>query len=309
MIHPRTESRYSRSFLVAGALVAFAATTTTAQTTIENTLRQYGAETVKGYIQPLADLFSGNLGSGFYHGASIPGGVHFGIELIAMAGAVKDEHRTYIATTPPGFTPATFETATIFGGQGTTVQHSTNPSLSYKGSDGFVDADYFPAAVPQVRLSVMGFEGIGRYFNSSLVSSLPEDDFPETKLLGLGARTGLNRFLPMLPLDVSVGVFWNSFEMGDIVAFDGLSIGAQASKQFSMLTLYGGAASEKGTMNLTYTSTNPDFPGAVDIDVDVDQHIRFTGGLALRLGPLGIFGDASTGGETIYSAGIRLLGF
>jgi hypothetical protein len=309
MIRPPAESRHSRSFLVASALVALVASTGAAQTTIENTLRQYGAETVKGYIQPLADLFAGNMGSGFYHSAAIPGGVHFGIELVAMAGAVKDEHRSYIATTPPGFTPETFETATIFGGTGTTVQHSTNPALSYKGSDGFVDAEYLPFAIPQIRLSIMGFEGIGRYFKSSLISSLPEEDFPETELLGLGVRTGLNRFLPVLPLDVSVGVFWNSFEMGDMVAFDGLSVGAQASKNFSVLTVYGGAASEKGTMNLSYTSTNPDFPGEVDVDLDVERHIRFTGGLALRLGPLHLFGDASTGGETVYSGGIRLLGF
>jgi hypothetical protein len=301
--------------VVAGAMMAIAAAPVAAQSTLENTLSQFGGETVRGYINPFNQLFAANLGSGFYHSAAIPGGLHLGLEIVAMAAPVKDKHKVYIATTPDGFDPPEFETATVFGGPGTTVTHSGNPALTYRGTDGFIDADYFPWAVPQVRVSIMGFEGTVRYMNSDLIPGLSgegdddEEDLPKTTLFGVGVRTGLNTYIPMLPLDVSVGVFWNNFDVGDIMTFSGTSFGAQASKSFRVLTLYGGIASESGTMNLTYTSENPDLPGTVDLDLVVERHVRLTGGLALGFGPFHIFGDASTGGETAYSAGIRLIGF
>ena len=316
MVHPPTRYPHSRSSVVvlAAAIMAIGAAPAAGQSTLENTLSQFGGETARGYINPFNQLFAANLGSGFYHSAAIPGGFSLGLEIIAMAAPVEDKHRIYTATTPDGFDPPTFETATIFGGPGSTVSHSGNPSLTYRGSDGFIDADYFPWAVPQARVSFMGFEGTVRYMNSDLIPGLSggdgdDEDLPKTTLLGFGLRTGLNKFIPLLPLDVSIGVFRNTFDVGDIMSFTGTSFGAQASKGFGMVTLYGGVASESGTMNLTYTSENPDLPGTVDLDLDVKQHVRITGGLALALGPFHIFGDASTGGETAYSAGIRLIGF
>ena len=83
-----------------------------AQSDFESTLKQYTGESVKGYIQPLQDMFGANLNSGFYHSAQIPTtGFHFGFEIIGMGSIVGDAQKTYTANAPPGFTPG----ATGFG--------------------------------------------------------------------------------------------------------------------------------------------------------------------------------------------------
>jgi hypothetical protein len=291
--------------LAAAACLAAGASGAGAQSTLETTLRQYNAETVRGYIQPLADLFSVDMSSGFYQSASIGRRWAFSFELVGMAAAIEDEHRTYVARTPDGFEPQTFETATVFGGEGTLVNSTNSPGLSYRGSDGFIDADYLPAAAPQIRMSLFGTEAIVRYLSSSL-SSLPEEDFPETTLLSIGGRHNISQYLPMLPLDVSVGAFWSSLEMGDIVEFTGLSYGVQASKALSLLTLYGGLATDDGTMKLTYTPSDPSETEPISVDIEAEGGVRVTGGALLRLGPLQLFGDATFGPATAYAAGLRI---
>jgi hypothetical protein len=299
-----------RSTILASALVLASATAlpVVAQddgSTIETVLRQYNQQTVVGYVQPLVDLFATDMSSGFFHSASIArGSLGFSFELVAVGSSIEDKHRTYIASTPPGFTPATFETATVFGGTGTTVASETNPSLTYRGSDGFIDADYLPAAAPQLRISLLGMEATVRYLSSSLFKSLPEEDFPDTDLLGIGLRHNISQYLPMLPLDLSIGGFYSSLDMGDIIAYSGLSIGVQASKDVSrVLTLYGGLASETGTVNLTYTPGDPS-ESPVNIDIDAEGGVRITGGAAFRLGPVVLFGDANFGSATTYAGGI-----
>lgn len=300
----RRRTRYILAFCLAAALSAVPPARAQSNT-LETTLRQYGETTVRGYIQPLADLFAANMSSGYYHSAGIPAGrVRVALDIVAMGTKVEDKHRTYTARTPEGFTPESFETATVFGGQGTTV---TDPSgAEYRGSDGFIDADYLPSAVPQLTVSFLRTEATVRYLPSSAFKSfLEEQDFPETSLIGLGLRHDIGQYLPMLPLDLSIGAFYSAVEMKDIVDFSGLSVGVQASKAFSMLTLYGGLASESGTMRLTYTPSDPS-EAPVDLDVDAEGGIRMTGGALLRLGFLQVFGDASVGPFTAYSGGIRI---
>ena len=302
---PRRRTRTILAFgLVAAVAVVPAARAQSQNSSLETTLLQFNEATVRGYIQPLADLFAANMGSGFYHGASIPAGrMRFSLELVAMGSKVEDSHRVYTANTPEGFQQETFETATVFGGQGTTV---TDPSgAEYRGSDGFIDADYLPSAAPQLRVSFLRTEATVRYLSSDLFSSLPEEDFPETTLIGLGLRHDIGQYLPMLPFGLSVGGFYSSVEMEDMVTFTGLSVGVQASKTFSPLTLYGGLASESGTMNLSYTPADPS-QTPVDLDIDSESGVRITGGAALRLGPIELFGDASFGSFTAYSGGLRI---
>jgi hypothetical protein len=111
---------------------------------------------------------------------------------------------------------------------------------------------------------------------------------------------------------VALGVFYSSFELG-AGAEDGVSAaytsiggGLQASKTFSVFTIYGAAASDGGTMTLEYTSTDPDEAGDVSVDLEVERKIKFTAGAALKLGPVTIFGDASFGPAMTYSGGLRI---
>lgn len=100
--------RFPRPILVVCAvcLLLLTAQSTRAQSDVEKALQQYGAEQVKGYIQPIGDLFGANLNAGFFRGAAIEkAGFHIRLDIIGMASMVGDKQKMYNAPAPPGFTP------------------------------------------------------------------------------------------------------------------------------------------------------------------------------------------------------------
>ena len=286
-----------------GAVLLFSFATARSQGSLQNALEQFNGEAVQGYMQPAADLFGANMNSGFYHSAQMSRwGFHLSLDIVGMAAMVGDDQRTFDAPTPPGFSPAKFKTATIFGGKGTEISNATIPSLKYKGSDGVLNTSAFPLATPQLTIGyVFGTEAIVRYV---FIPKIGEEAVPESKLWGVGLRHSISQYLPSVPVDLAVGVFYQSYNAGDLIDFKGYTIGVQASKSFSILTVYGGLSSESSTLKLHYTSTDPIVPGTVDVSLDGANKFRFTGGLSLSIGFAKIFADANFGSVTCFSGGI-----
>ncbi len=270
-----------------------------AQSDVEKALQQYGAEQVKGYIQPIGDLFGANLNAGFFRGASIEkAAFHIRLDIVGMASMVGDKQKTYTANAPTGFTPATFETATIFGGKGSVVTDQ-NTLLTYRGSDGVFNTSFFPTAAPQLTIGdFFGTRAAIRFIATPEVGGLPK-----ATLWGIGAQHSVSQYLPVIPFDVAGHVFYSKFTFGDLIDVSALSIGVDASKSFSILTLYGGLAWEKSTMKIGYTSTGAN-PTSISVDLDGANSFRFMLGLDLGLGFFHLFGDANFGSVTNFSAGI-----
>jgi hypothetical protein len=293
---------------MSGVAIALSAITAPAraQSGLESVIRQYSAASIQGYIQPLADALVANLSIGYIN-STVPGSkLSISLELVGMTAAVDESMRIYTAATPPGFQPSTIETPTIFGGTAPTVNHSSIPGLSYRGSDGLVDAEYFPTAGPQIRVGgILGTEAVLRYAASSMVPFLEEEDFPDLKILGFALQHSLSRYLKGLPVDLSVAWAFNSLKFGDIVDLTSTTYGLNVGKSFGVLGVSGGLQSDGGAMNLTYTSTDPNASGSVDVDVDVKRAIRFRAGASLSLSFFRLFGDAAFGDVTSYAAGLR----
>ncbi len=287
--------------LAAILMLSFA--TARSQGKLENALEQFSGVAVQGYMQPAADLFGANMNSGFYHSAQISkSGFHISLDIVGMAAMVGDEQRTFDAPTPTGFTPATFKTATIFGGKGTEISDATIPALKYKGSDGVINTSSFPLAVPQLTIgNVFGTEAVVRYI---FIPKIGEEVIPSSKLWGIGVRHSVSQYLPSVPVDMAVGFFYQNYTAGELIKFDGLSFGAQASKSLSIVTFYSGLSYEKSTLKLHYTSTDPSIPGVVDVSLVGANKFRFTGGVSLSLGFAKIFADANFGSVTCFSGGI-----
>ena len=302
-----TSSSTRRLAAIAGVSVAVAlvATPARAQSGLESVIQQYSGERIQGYIQPLADALVANLSVGYINSATSPKKFSFSIEAVGMMAAISESMRTYTASTPQGFQPPTHETPTIFGGPAQPVQHSTIPGLSYRGADGLVDAEYFPTAAPQLRIGgLAGTEFVIRYASSAMVPFLDDEDFPDLTLWGIGVQHSISQYLK-LPIDVSVTASLNSLKFGDIVDLSSNSFGVNVGRSFGLLGVSGGIVSEGGTMNLTYTSTDPNGAGNVDVDLDVDRTVRFRVGAALNFGLVRLFGDAALGDIMSYAAGIR----
>lgn len=271
------------------------------QSELEKTLKQYGEETVKGYIQPVSDMFGANMNSGYFHTADVEAwGFHLSLDIVGMAAMVKDDQKMYTASAPAGFNPTTFQTATVFGDKGTEVVDQAT-GARYRGSDGIVNAQYFPLAVPQLTLgNIYGTQVTVRYLP---VPKIGDDKFPEIKLWAVGARHSVSQYLPEFPVDLAAGAYYSSFTLGDFINYKGLAINAQASKSLSILTLYTGLQWEKSTMNLSYTA-NDAAQTSVNLDLPGANSFRFLAGLQLALGPIKFFGDANFGSVTTLSAGI-----
>jgi hypothetical protein len=287
-----------------GMFALCAGTPAAAQTQLERTLKQFSGDAVSGYLQPAADLFGADMMAGQYRTASIPlMGFNISLDIVGMVALVGDEQKTYTARTPENFTPATFQTATIFGDLGTTVTNSAFPSLAYRGKDGIITSSIMPLAVPQLRVgSVLGTEAMVRFIT---VPKIGDDQFPEITLWGVGVRHNLSQYLPVVPLDLAVSGFYTAFRTGDIIDVKGYSIGVHASKDVSLVTFYGGLAYESTTMKISYTSTDPNFPGQlVDVSLDGANTFRITGGANLSLGFFHIFADVNVGKVTHFSGGI-----
>lgn len=297
-----------RAAAIAGVAISVLVTATPArgQSGLESVIQQFSGATIQGYIQPLADALVSNLSIGYVN-STVPGRkLSISVELIGMTAAVDDAMRVYSAATPNGFQPPTVDAPTIFGGAATEVQHSSIPGISYRPSDGLVDAEYFPTFGPQIRVGgLLGTELVVRYASSSMVPVLEEEDFPDLTLLGIGVQHSLTQYIKGLPLELSIGGSFNSIKFGDIVDLSSTSYGINVGKSFELFGLSGGLQSDGGTMNLTYNSTDPDGAGDVDVDIEVKRAIRFRAGASLSLGFLRLFGDAAFGDVTSYAGGLR----
>ncbi len=291
------------TLLLFAAAVLVGATSAWSQTDLERTLEQFNSVNVQGYIQPVADLFGADMHTGYHHGADIERmGFHFRLDIIGMGAMVQDAQKTYTVLTPAGFNPGSFQAPTVFGGDKVIVQNATNALQTYSSpASGIINTSYFPLAVPQVTIgNIYGTQAQIRFV------ALPKtgnDKIPSIQLWGIGARHSISQYIPAFPVDLAAGVYYNSFNFGDLITFKGVALNAQASKSWSVLTLYGGLQWEKSSMDLSYTSTDVT-AGNVSITLDGANNFRFIGGLALDLGPIHLFGDANLGSVTTLSAGI-----
>ena len=275
-----------------------------AESDLEKVLRQQNSGTVTGYVQPIADLFGANMHSGFNHTAKIPTtDFHFKFEIIGMAGLVSDGQKTYRAKAPAGFGVTDFQTATVFGGKGTLITSQADTSLKYRGSDGVLSTTIFPFATPQITIGhLYGTEVQLRYVPIPEISSAK---LPKITLFGIGVRHSISQYIEESPLDLAFGVLYNSFTIGDLITVKGYGFALQASKEFSVLVLYGGVQYEKSTLTISFTSTDPTatLPN-VNVDLEGSNVVRGTVGAGFNLGFFKIFADANFGAITGFSGGI-----
>lgn len=296
--------RQSRFYFSIATLVAlsFAALTARAdESTVDKTIKAFGADQVKGYVQPVADIFGANMGAGWYRSAEIPKmGFTIAVDIVGMGALVGDEQKSYNATAPAGYNPSTFKTATIFGGKGDSIVDK-NTGLSFRGSDGAINTSIVPLAALQVTIgSIYGTQFIIRGLPIPSISNSPKVSY-----WGGGVRHSISQYLygeeePAVNLAMSAN--YSRISVGDLITITNFGVGPQISKKFSIAELYGGIGYESSSMNIKYTPSNGGTP--VDITLDGVNKFRGTLGLALNLAILHIHADANFGSITNFSAGL-----
>lgn len=282
-------------------------------------LEQVGQGYAEGYVSPLVTAIGINQNSGMYHTAKIPKSgltISFGLKL--MASKLEDEDKTFTrvvqvdandfnSSIPDGtMVDATMTGPTVFGpdtetGSVSFMAPAPWGAQSVDGIAGLVDADYMPLVAPEVSVGgIFGFKAV--------VRGLPEidaGDIGKVKFLGYGLQYSINSLLPVLPVDIMVGYFTQSLDIGDIMETEATSTYVAVSKSLPLLTVYGGYSMEESSVDVSYESG--DF-GTVGFSADGLQDSRFTVGATLSF-LLKINAEASFGSERdSYSAGL-LFGF
>ncbi|MBI5020520.1 MAG: hypothetical protein HZB59_03710 [Ignavibacteriales bacterium] len=283
-------------------LLTFLTMQVSAQNPVEDAIKQLTSDNVKGYVQPFITAFGANMNSGVYHTASADQmGFTLRLDLIAMGTLIGDAEKKYKAINP--YDDSEVETATIFGEQGAIV--GPIPGVEYQFQNGQVKTSVVPFFMPQLTVGdVFGTQAIIRYV------PIPEvNNVPKINLFGIGARHNVSQYIPAVPVDLSASIFYQSLKVGDLFEANTLSFGAQVSKSFAILTLYGGLQYESMSMDLNYTYTG-NIPGItvadpnISLTLDGKNKFRGTAGLDLSLALLHIFADINVGNAIVVSGGI-----
>lgn len=301
------------------ALLALGAVTTATAGDLQGEIEKVGETYARAYLAPFMYSFGPNLNSGIFHTAAIPKSrltLDFGVK--AMGTKLNDADKAfsvvindvdlhdYDSSVVAGtMGDIVMSGPTIYGNDATEgsvagyvdgMQVFSNATIT-----GLIESSLAPMAAPQASLGgIAGLRLTVRY-----LPEIDAGDVGKVKLFGYGGSWSANSVMPTLPVDVMVGYFTQSFDVGTLVNAEATSMYVAASRSFSLLTLYGGYAKESSEMTIAYAPD--DGSAGVSFTVDDGQESRITVGATLNvLAKLNV--EMGHGDLTTYTAGL-MFGF
>ena len=282
---------------------------------LEELLQQVGEQYATSYSSPFLYAFGPNQNSGMYQSASIPWkGLTFGFGIKVMATSLNKDDQTFssnIENVELGDFDSNYagETGdivmsgpTIFGDtetEGTITGYLNGiPVFEQNTIPGLIETEFVPLATPEAYIGgIFGLKATFRYF-----PEMDLGDYGSTKYLGYGLQWSPNELLPTLPFDVMAGFFTQELKVGSFLETNAETFFIGASKDFSLLRVYGGVAKDSSDMTVSY-----EFEGTegddVTFSIDGRQEQHVTLGVALKF-ILGLNVEMNVGDLTTYSAGL-----
>lgn len=285
---------------------------------LEELLEQVGENYAVSYTSPFLYAFGPNQNSGMYQTANIPwGGLVFGFGVKAMATHINDEDQVFsknIENVNLGDYDPAYEGQygdvimsgpTIFGDTETdgTVKGYLHGMevFSQDAIPGLVESSYVPMLAPEAYIGgIFGLKATVRYFPEVEMS-----DYGKTKYFGYGLQWSPNGLMETLPVDVMVGFFDQELSVGSLLETSATTYFLAASKEFSLLTVYGGYARDESDMAVTYEYLDEGVDISFDVEARQDSH--FTVGVGLKF-LLGLNLEMNVGDLVTYSSGL-MIGF
>lgn len=302
-------------------------------------LSQFLGENGTKYIQPAVSSFSANLNSAIFQSADVHGLFGFEVDLVAMFAPVPNDKKTFQAVLPDSvrylgntyYAGRDYDRSVVtptalgsdVGGKVFTKQGTPTEVFQFPGGTGL---KLIPLLTPQLKVgTVWGTELILRYVPPIKLN----DEIGDLKLVGIGAKHSISQWLPgpslvgtsgsgEFPIDLSVGLMYQEFSIkdtagGDFIKTKAFNIGVQASKQFLLLTVYGGLGYETATTNITYNyQPKSAFAGGLNPlsvkleNIKGDNTVRLTVGLKLHALFLDAFAEYSVASQPVASAGLAI---
>jgi len=263
-------------------------------------LSRYVGEEAEGYLQPFANALGADLNTGWYRSAYIKkNGFSLTFMINAQMALVPENQKTFTTTTPDFFSPRrTFEAPTIFGPEAS-VRVQGDAGTAYNAPGG-ANLGYLPFGIPQVTIgNVFGTQASFRFFAIDF-----SGDIGRVNVFGWGIRHSVSQYFEDFPVDLAVGYYSNSFQVGEYVDANTQFYSLQAGYHISVLEIYGGLGYESADVGISYESEDVD--GKVDVDLKGENDIRFTVGAGVNLGAFRLNADYSFAKMSTFNAGIGL---
>jgi hypothetical protein len=271
---------------------------------LQERLSKFPTEFAKGYTAPFTDAFGASLNSGWYHTANVDDGLDlfFGVKVMLMP--IPDDAKIFRIQSPyPG--GGVDEPSTAFGEKkAVSISGDTTGRQPTTYPEGF-DIGFVPMLVPHISVgNIFGTRVMLRYLPKVNVGDMGEFEF-----FGIGAQHNVGQYIPApLPIDIAALIAYQSLSLGDLVSANAFTFGAQASKTFTIFTVYGGLAYESSTMTFTYDKVPNSIPGPnrISFDADGKNSFRATIGFALSLAIVKITADYSLASQPIATVGFGI---
>jgi hypothetical protein len=326
------------TLLLAGALAAGSpAHAQQSSDELADALEEVGAAYGERYVQPAVNALGADLNSGFFHKATVGGGllplvdVYAGVK--AFGTLVPEEERTlslsYQTRQEVEYEGETYdadvtyeidEAPTVFGEQepgqvtGTATfedddgQERTK-DVSLDLLSGVYEVPAVPLGTPQVGV---GVPMIGTHVSVRYLPRIGYGGLGSVQFAGGGVRHDVSSYIPLLPLGLSAYGFYQSLSIegdqaGEVLDLSAYALGVSASKSFLVATVYGGLQYERTTAEVAYSF---DPPGdeidaqSVAFDLTGENSFRALAGVSVGLGPAVLNVDLSQGQRTVLSAGL-----
>ncbi len=294
---------------------------------LEELLEQVGEEYAVSYSSPFLYAFGPNQNSGMYQSASIPwAGLTFGFGVKVMATHLNADDQNfsknmedvrladYDPNSNPDYDPSSRGTI-IMSGPSIFGDTETNGTVTgylhgmevfrQETIPGLVDTRFVPLVTPEAYVGgILGLKATVRYF-----PEIDMSEFGKTKYFGYGLQWSPNGLMPTFPVDVMVGFFDQELSVGSILETNASTFFIGASKDFSLMRVYGGLAKESSDMAISYSFYDGSHPQGVNVSFDVEnrQESHVTLGVALNF-LLGVNLEMNAGDLITYSGGL-MLGF
>jgi len=263
-------------------------------------LERYIGDNAAGYLQPLVTALGIDFNRGWYHSARIPRSdfyIYLGAN--AMMTFIADDDRVYQATTEGAFSPAQTMAAPTIVGDGKAVRATGTGGTTYIFPGGF-DIESVLFATPQITIgSVAGTEVTFRY----IALEIGDSEIGNINLFGAGVRHSISQYFDNFPIELAAGLFYQKFKLDeDFIDATAWHYGAQVSKSFSLLTLYGGLGFDAANIKVEYEPEAT--PGErIALDIDAENGLRVTAGVNLKLAIFNLNADYSFGAQNAVGLG------
>lgn len=324
------------AFLVLGISLMVVSVSVAQQNDLSAQLTKIIGANANNYLEPLASGLGADLNSGIYHSADLHNILGFDIGVKVGLATIGTDHKTFDFVLPDQLSytdPTTQTTFTLhansdynpivhnsptFAGAKTGQPVLVSQSSIYvplRGQTIFVtpqgfDLSRLPMFAPQAAIGLpFGIEVIGRFLPSTSIGDAGKINF-----VGFGARYDIDQFIPFCPVDIAVHFMTQKVTVDDksgnkLMSLGGTAFGAEVSKSFLILTLYGGFQIESSKLTVDSYTTDPIFGQTAKISgfsINGADKSRALVGIRFLLAVINIHADYSFSKYPVLTAGVGL---